>query len=43
MLYSVVEIRNEFGVGMIISKKNRNTVSKKAMMRVINDYDDDDN
>ena len=26
MLYSVVEIRHEFGVGMIISKKNRNTL-----------------
>ena len=26
VLYSVVEIRHEFGVGMIISKKNRNTL-----------------
>ena len=26
LLYSVVEIRHEFGVGMITSKKNRNTL-----------------
>ena len=26
MLYSGVETRHEFGVGMIISKKNRNTL-----------------